>query len=436
MSIRIKQSILITLTCVLFAAPTLFAEIPEPYKLDNGLTVILRPVSTSNQVAVVVLFNLGGDHDPIGKSGRAHLLEHLYCTATAGDTPARDVMQFQKHYVAGWNAQTGADYTVFAGVVAAEQLVAELKDAAARMNDLHITEADLNREVPRVLTELRNMYGGIPSLAGLNRVRTQLHPISQGGQHGGALKHIKAMTLNELQQIWTDYYKPNNAILSIAGRFDVAETRQLIHQNFGQIPAGKSPPTKPPKAPAKTGTTEHVTVKPVMYNATGVAAIGYTAPLPGSKDYAPFLIVVSRLLAHAQNTFQPGKVLPVYYPPLDDTTTIVLQTNLLADTDSEAALKQLDQRLNAALTSPLTSQDKQRTLNFMAMLGTVNRRDAMWMQNLYGLAFSVGRRYQRKLDGNELRDAIQRVTDADMQHLATKLFAPEKRGSVIVELEK
>ena len=436
MSIRIKQAILITLTCVLFTAPTLFAETPEPYKLDNGLTVILRPVSTSSQVAVVVLFDLGSDHDPIGKSGRAHLLEHLYCTAATGDTPARNFMQFQKHYVAGWNAQTGFDYTVLAGVVEAEHLAVELKDVVARMNDLHITEADLNREVPRVRTELRNMYGGIPSLAGLNHVRTQLYPILQGGQHGGAPEHIEAIALNELQQFWKDYYKPNNAILSIAGRFDVAEARKLIHQNFSQIPPGKSPPTKPPKSEAKTGTPEYVNVKPMMHKATGVAAIGYAVPLPGSKDYAPFLIVVSRLWARTQHTFQPGKVLPVYYPPLDDVTMIVLQTDLPVDADSESALKQLDQRLNAALTPQLTSQDKQRTLNSMAMLGTVDRPDAMWMQNLYGLAFSVGRRYQLKIDGNELRAAIQRVTDADMQHLATRLFAPEKRGTVIIELKK
>ena len=71
----------------------------------------------------------------------------------------------------------------------------------------------------------------------------------------------------------------------------------------------------------------------------------------------------------------------------------------------------------------------------MALLGTVDMRDTMWIQNLYGLAFSVGRRYQLELDGNEFRTAIQRVTDADMQHLATSTFAPEKRETIIVELE-
>ena len=115
---------------------------------------------------------------------------------------------------------------------------------------------------------------------------------------------------------------------------------------------------------------------------------------------------------------------------------IGLQTDLRTGTDTEFVLNELDQRLHAALTSKLTPEDKQRTLNSMALLGTVEMQDAMWVKNLYGLAFSVGRRYQLELDGNELRAAIQSVTDADMQHLATSIFAPEKRETIIVELEK
>ena len=407
-------------------------EIPAPYQLDNGLTVILRPVPTSSQAAVVVLFNLGGDHDPIGKSGRAHLLEHLYCTSAAGDTPARDAIQLQKRYVAGWNAQTGFDYTVFAAVVEAEQFAAELKDAAARMDDLRIAKTDLNREVPRMLAELRNMYSGVPSLVGINRVRAQLHRIPYGGRVGGTPDHIKTMTLGELQQYWQDYYKPNNAVLAIAGGFDVAEARRLIHENFGHISPGMPPPTKPPKSKALTGGLRILTAEPVNDATTGVVAIGYAAPRPGSKEYASFLIVVSRLWAGAQAAFHPGKTPPVYFTPLDDGTTLVLQTDLLSDSDEHFALVQLDERINTALTTKLTPEDKQLTLNSMAMLGTVEVPDAMWTQNLYGLAFSTGRRYQLKLDGSEVGDAIQRVTDADMQHLAASVFPRNKRDTVIV----
>ena len=81
----------ISLICsmvVLLTALTPGARADQPYQLDNGLTVILRPVPGANQVAVVLLFNLGGDHDPVGRSGITHLLEHLYCTAGAGNRPA------------------------------------------------------------------------------------------------------------------------------------------------------------------------------------------------------------------------------------------------------------------------------------------------------------------------------------------------------------
>ena len=435
MSGRTKQVVLITSMVVLLMAPALLAEIPGPYELDNGLTVILRPVPAANQVAVVVLFDLGGDHDPVGRSGRAHVLEHLYCTAAAGDMPARDFMPIQKRYTAGYNQQTGFGYTVFAGVVKAEQLAEELKDAAARMGALRISEADLKREVPRVLLELRNMYGGIPSLAGINHVRMRLHPIPQGGRPGGRAKHIKAIALRELQQLWQDYYKPNNTILVLAGRFDVAEARKLIQQRFSPIPSGKAPPTRPLKPEAKTGATRRINVKPIVKKATGVASVGYVAPLPGNKDYAPFLLVVSRLWALGQGGVQPGQVQPMYYPPLDDPTTIVLQTALPAGKDAESVLRQLDQRLQAALTPKLKPQDELLAINSMAMLGTVDVPDAMWSQNLYGLAFSVGRRHQLKIDGNELRTAIQRVTDADMQRLATSVFAREECNTVIVELD-
>jgi len=436
MTNRIEHIILKTIVIgILLVASTLSAETIEPYKLDNGLTVILRPVTTANNVAFVVLYNIGENHDPIGKSGMAHLLEHLYVTAAAGETPARDVMQFTRHYPAGWNAQTGTDYTVIAGVVAAEQFSDEIKDVAARMNDLRITEADIKREVPRVEQELTNMYGGIPMLAGINHVRALLHPIPQGGQRGGAIAHIQTITLDELQQFWKDYYKPNNAILIVAGKFDVEEAKKSIHENLSQIVSGKLLPEPHPKPKPKTGNVNKINVQPVVPNATGVAAIGYAAPLPGSKEYVPFLIVYSRMAYALQTQFQMGKVQPIFYPPFDDPTTLVLQTELTSGEDVDAVLKELDQRLQAALTPKLTPQEKQQAINILAFLGTVDIPDAQWGENMYSLAFSIGRQYQLQINGKELRATIENVTDTDIQNLGKTIFAPEKRVTVIIELE-
>lgn len=437
MSNAIRLAVLISSPVVLLGATTLHAEPPAPYLLDNGLTVILRPVPRAKQVAVVVLFNLGGDHDPVGTSGRGHLLEHLYCTAAAGDTPARNFMQIQKRYAGGSNQQTGFGFTVLAGVVKPEQLTEELKDAGARMSALRITEADLKREVPRVLLELRNMYGGIPSLAGINHVRMRLHPIARSGRPGGKAEHVKAITLDQLRKLWQDYYKPNNAILVLAGKFDVARVRKLIQQRFGPIPSGKAPPAKPPKPAATTGTTHRMEVKSSLPNATGVVSVGYAAPPPGSKDYAPFLVVVSRLTMLSQGGFRPGQVAPLYCPMLDDPTTVALQAPLADGNDAQAVLRRLEERLQTALTSKLASRDRLRAINSMSgLLGTADVPDATWAQNPYTLAFSVGRRHQLKIDGKRLRAAIQGVTDADMQRLAKGVLSEAKRVAVIVTVQK
>jgi zinc protease len=414
---------------------TASAQPPKPtYRLDNGLTVILRPMPLANQVAVVVLFNLGSDQDPAGKSGMTHLLEHLYCTAATGDVPARDFAAIVKRYGMGFNQQTGPDFTVFAGVVAAEKLEEEIKDAAARMGALHPTAADLDREVPRVILELENMYGRIPSLAGINHARAALHPIQQDGRRGGNPEQVKRLTLDELQALWLAHYKPCNAVLVLTGGFDADKARDMIRRYFAPIPPGTPPPAKPVQPSPRAGTVQRVRVKPIVPNARGVVSIGYAAPLPGSGDYGPFLLVVARLRARISNSWN-AQIPPLFYAPLDDPTTIALQAELPAGRDAQSVLDELDGRLQAALKAKIQPQEKLWAVNSMSMLGTVDLPDILRFQEPYGLAFSIGRRWQLKIDGNGLRAAIERVTDTDLQRLATTVFDPAKRAAAIIEVE-
>src|SRR5262249_55129000 len=167
----------------------------ERFRLDNGLQVILRPVKGSKYVALVTLFALGEDHDPKGKSGLGHMLEHLYFTGPAGGEKARTIEDILARYPDRWNAQTGTDYTVLATVFPRADLRAELKDAAARMGDLRHGEDDLKRERPRVLDEVANMFGGIPAFAARNHARELVRPAPLGGRKGGAPSHVEGLTL-------------------------------------------------------------------------------------------------------------------------------------------------------------------------------------------------------------------------------------------------
>src|SRR6516225_4133175 len=136
---------LVSVDCSLGQEPKGASRKWETFRLENGLTVILRPIRGCDETALVVLFDIGGDHDPRGRCGLGHLVEHVYVTAAAGDEKMRTADACVQRYRGGWNAQTGDRYTVIATVFARDDLPKELRDAAARMGDLRVTAEDLER---------------------------------------------------------------------------------------------------------------------------------------------------------------------------------------------------------------------------------------------------------------------------------------------------
>ena len=86
------------------------------FALPNGLTVILRPIAGAEDTALVVLYDIGSDHDPAEQTGLTHLAEHLYQLAAAGAAPARTVEEFSGRYPKGANGQTGDRYTMLTTV--------------------------------------------------------------------------------------------------------------------------------------------------------------------------------------------------------------------------------------------------------------------------------------------------------------------------------
>src|SRR5262249_58369190 len=117
-------------------------------------------------------------------------------------------------------ARPGGRSRVFAAVSPKADLDKELAEAAARMGDLRVTAADLDREKPRLLEELANMFGRIPTLGAVNHARELIRPAPRGGRQGGLPEHVRAMTRHDVQAHWVRYYKPRNAIFVLAGAVD------------------------------------------------------------------------------------------------------------------------------------------------------------------------------------------------------------------------
>jgi zinc protease len=405
---------------------------PEQVRLPNGLTVVLRPVTGARHVALVVLYVVGGHQDPQDLSGLAHLIEHLYVTAAAGAAPARDFDQYAARYPDGWNAQTGDDYTVFGAVFPRERLLDELREAAARMADLRVAQADLDREKPRIAAELANMYGGIPDLAARNLARERVCPTPRGGLKGGLAGEVKAIALRTVQDRLRRYYKPCNAILVLAGGLDVETARLAVQSHFGPAPAGEpAPAPAAPPAPALPA-ADTLCVRPGPSGGGPVVCLAFAAPAPDDQElYAPTLVLVSRLWQRASALGGAGA--PVGFAPLDDPKAVFLAAPLGRGETSEQAIARLDEFVARAAAPPLTPADIATTQNaFAFLLGLADLPDRALAQNLYGVAFGLARRTQLAVDSAAIARAIQALAPADLARAAKEVLAPERRAAVVV----
>ncbi|WP_165245870.1 sigma-70 family RNA polymerase sigma factor [Paludisphaera soli] len=396
---------------------------PTRLRLGNGLSVLLRPVAGASQVAVVVLYDIGGDHDPAGRSGLAHLTEHLYVTAAAGEMPARSAQDFFQRYPAGCNAQTGDRYTVFATVGPPEDLEAQVAEAAARMASLRITDADLDREKPRLAAELASMFEQSPNLAAINTAREVVRPTPNGGRRGGLAEQVSRLTTGELVDRWRRFYKPRNARLVLTGAIDAANAATLVRRHFDAISEGEAVP--PPGDPGAIATPRERLIPRPPGDPT-VAAAAVAAPLPGSPGYAEYLVLGARLMKEGQDG--SGGV-QIYMPILDDPAALVVSTVAAAGETAEEAARRLDRRLThivSAELSPGEAREAQATLGFF--LGTSDLPDQALSANVYGVAFTLGRREQLGIDPERLKGDFERVTPESLSRIASEIFGESRRG--------
>ena len=425
------SSILLAAGCGNSEAP---APAPPPFALENGLKVILHPMPAAEKVALVVLYSVGGLHDPKGQSGLAHLVEHCYVTAAAGSTPARDIQQYVARYGDGWNAQTGDDYTVVACVVPPGALEAELADAAARMTHLGVVDADLEREKPRLAAELDNMYGRIPMLGVRNLGREKVCPYPHRGRKGGLAEEVRVIPLAAVQEHLKRYYKPRCAMLVLAGAFDAASARAAVEKHFGPIPAGDAAPQPPPCPKPILPINGVVETKPLQPGAAATVGLTFAAPPPDSDLFAPFLLLVARLTGRAHTLSAGPGQMPVQYAAIDDPAAVSVVAPLAANEPPEAAIARLEKFVSDAVADPTaaTSDRMVAKQQFAFALGLLNLPDAMLAQNVYGVAFALGRRAQMGIDPAALQGAVEAATTEDLQRAAVAIFSPQVRAAMVV----
>ncbi len=398
----------------------------ERFRLANGLKVILRPIKGSETTALVVVYDIGEDHDPEGHSGLAHAIEHLYATAPAGEAPAREADD-------ELNAQTGDRYTAISTVFPAGQLDRVLADAAARMRGPKLAPGDLDRERTELLAEVENMFEGSPDLAAMNNARALVRPMPAGGRWGGRPEYLRAFTIGEIRARLDRYYKPNNARLALAGDFDAAAARRTIESHFAAIPSGEPVPAPlEPGAPSffvpagpAAGQADAAHGKPTM------ACLAYRPPQPGSELYPPFLVLVARLWAAGRLGGGGLTASPVYFTPLDDGTVVTISAPIRGGEPPAKAFERIEAFVAEAI-APKLGPDEAAGLIEDEIGRVFDLTDVPdTMLDPYGTAFGIARRDQLGLDPARLARALKTLTDEDLRRVARAVFDPARHAGAI-----
>jgi zinc protease len=213
----------------------------EKHVLDNGLRVILHEDRSDPVVAVFLYYHVGSSREEPGRSGFAHLFEHMLFQ---GSENVGDDQHFKLVQEAGGtlNGSTNQDRTNYFETLPSNQLELALWLESDRMGFLlpAMTQAKLDNQREVVKNERRQSYENRPYGMVYETLLANLYPPDHPYSWPtiGSMADLEAATLEDVSSFFRRWYGPNNATLAIGGDIDPAEALQLVERYFGSIPRG------------------------------------------------------------------------------------------------------------------------------------------------------------------------------------------------------
>jgi len=264
------------------------------YKLPNGLKVVISEDHMAPVVAVAVYYNVGFRLEPKGRTGFAHLFEHMMFQGSA------NVKKFEHaKYVeangGNTNGHTDFDYTNYYQTLPSNRVELGLWLESDRMRSLDISEENLKNQQAVVSEEVRvnvlnQPYQFFEWISLWENAFTNWNNSHNGY---GELSEINAATIQDVRSFFKTYYAPNNAVLTIVGDVDVNEVKKMVEKHFATIPSQPAPPradlTEPPQTKEKrVSQTDKLANLPAL-------AIGYHIPPQNSPDFPAMALLVQIL---------------------------------------------------------------------------------------------------------------------------------------------
>jgi zinc protease len=256
----------------------------ERLQLANGLRIVLSEDRSQPVVAVNLWYDVGSRNERAGRTGFAHLFEHMMFQGSQNVPDTQHIAHIER--VGGsMNGSTWLDRTNYFETVPANRLELALWLESDRMGFLlpAMTQAKLDNQRDVVKNERRWRVDNQPYGDWDERIQAMTYPPDHPYHHSviGSMADLDAATLEDVQEFFRTYYAPNNAVLTICGDYDRSAALELIERYFGGIPRGPEPPAVPGRRelPEKLGkqvveTVEAAVGLPRVYAAFRIPAYG------------------------------------------------------------------------------------------------------------------------------------------------------------------
>lgn len=401
--------------------------------LDNGLRVVLAPDRHAGAVGISVHYDVGMRSEPEGRTGFAHLFEHLMFEGSA-NVPTHDHAKYIQQIGGSFNGSTHPDYTEYHEIVPAHGLERCLFLEADRMRAPLLTYDTMQNQISVVKEEIRvnvlnRPYGGFPWLT--------LPPVlfdSFANAHNGYgdFVDLETATVADAKEFFAKFYAPGNAVLTVAGDIDLERASDMVQEHFGTIPRRRVPRRQSFLEPEpSSGRRGLVTDSHAPIAAT---AIGWQSPDP-IDDLTNYLGTVmlcdvlydgdaSRL--HAELVERDSLAIAAFAycgtfgDPFDQrgANTVTIQINH-PDTDArEVAVQRVDEILVELARNGPVQRELDRVLPRM-LSGFMREADAAGDRALRMGTFEL--LYGRAELINELPAKLAAVTAADVAAAAARL---------------
>ena len=414
----------------------------ETFELANGLRVMLSEDHTAPLVAVNLWYHVGSANERHGRTGFAHLFEHMLFQGSAS-VGANEHFELIQRAGGTLNGSTWLDRTNYFETVPSNQLELALWLEANRMGWLlpAMTQQKLDTQRDVVQNERRWSMDNQPYGTWWERLPALCFPVDHPFNHSliGSMTDLDAASLDDIAAFFTTYYTPDNAVLSIAGDFDPQQARAMVERQFGAIPRGAGKPPLPDMGlPATFGAPlREVVPDDVMLPRLFLA---FRSPPFGTKEYYAASIAgailglrkgsrLHRSLVREQQVASEAQAFT--YDLTKESDLLVIDVTARPETPVDVLEAAVHAEVDRMLTDGVTSAEISRVVTLIetelvvALQSASERADRMSMFATYfgdaGLVNEQGARY-RAVTADEVNAVVrERLVH---ENRATLLYVP------------